>query len=64
MEWTEKETQNLKLAMMKKYGKTSIHSVAQELSISRQTIYKILKNSPYTEKQRENLRKWVKNSLN
>lgn len=60
MTFTDKDKENLKLAMIKKYGKTSMLTLANDLGVSRMAVNKAITNKPSFDKLREKLKEWIK----
>lgn len=59
MVFSEKDIQNLKLKMLNKYGKTSYSMLANELNVTRDAIYKAIKNDKSLDKLRCKLVEWI-----
>lgn len=60
MVFTEKDRNKLKIAMLKKYGKTSYKQLAEELGVSRTSIYNSINNEGSLDKLRERIIEWIK----
>lgn len=60
MTFTEKDKENLKVAMIKKYGRTSMLTLANELDVSRMAINNAITNKPSFDKLRERIKEWIK----
>lgn len=60
MVFTEKDRSKLKIAMLKKYGKTSYKQLAEELEVSRTVIYTAINNEGSLDKLRERIIEWTK----
>lgn len=50
---------DLKIAMIKKYGKTSYSQLANELKVSRTSIYQAISNKGSLDKLREKIVEWI-----
>lgn len=55
----EKDVENIKIAMVRKYGSVNFKKLAEELKISRQSIYNAIENKPYTENIKIKLKEWL-----
>lgn len=60
MTFTDKDKENLKLAMIKKYGKTSMLTLAKDLGVSRMAVNNAITNKQSFDKLREKLKEWIK----
>ena len=59
MEIKDKDIENLKVAMVRKYGSVNFKKLAEEIGFSRQSIYNAMKNLPYTEGIKIALKHWL-----
>ena len=59
MNFREKDLENLKIAMVRKYGAINIKRLAEEIGVSRQSIYNAIENKPYTENIKIKLKEWL-----
>ena len=59
MDFRKKDVENLKIAMIRKYGKVNFSILASELNISRQSIYNAIENKPYCENIKIKLKEWL-----
>ena len=59
MEIKEKDIENLKIAMIRKYGNVNIKRLAKEIGISRASIYNAMNNHPYSENIKVKLKEWL-----
>lgn len=62
MVFTDKDRSKLKIAMIKKYGKTSYKQLGDELGVSRIAIYTAINNEGSLDKLRERIVEWTKNN--
>lgn len=60
MVFKEKNRKDLKIAMLKKYGKTSYKSLSEELGVSRQAVYEAINNEGSLDKLRDRIAEWTK----
>jgi len=54
-----KDVENLKIAMVRKYGCINFSKLANEIGISRQSIYNAMENKPYTDNIKIKLKEWL-----
>ena len=54
-----RDVENIKIAMVRKYGSVNFTKLAEELKISRQSIYNAIDNKPYTENIKVKLKEWL-----
>ena len=59
MDFKEKDIENLKVVMIKKYGKTNFNQLAKELGFSRRSVYNAINNKPYCENVKQALKTWL-----
>lgn len=59
MIFKEKDTENLKIAMVKKYGNVNYSRLAKELNISRISIWNAINNKPYCDNIKQALKNWL-----
>lgn len=59
MTFKEKDVENLKIAMVRKYGNVNYSRLAKELNISRISIYNAIKNKPYCDNIKKILKEWL-----
>ena len=59
MDFKPKDVENLKIAMVRKYGAINIKRLAEEIGVSRQSIYNAFENKPYTENVKIKLKEWL-----
>ena len=60
MFFTEKDKENLKFVMIKKYGKTSMQTLSDELGVSRTALNKAVNNEGSFDKLKERIKEWIK----
>ncbi len=58
----QKDIEQLKIIMIKKFGKTSYVKLANDLGVSRTAIYKAKNNDPNFDKLRIKIKEWIKNN--
>lgn len=54
-----KDVENLKIAMVRKYGKINYSKLAKELNITRASIYNAINNKPYCDNIKIKLKEWL-----
>lgn len=59
MEFKEKDINNLKVTMIKKYGKTSYKKLSEELGVSRTAIYDAINNDSSMDSLRGKIKEWI-----
>lgn len=59
MKFRERDVDNLKIAMVRKYGQINYSKLAIELGISRRSIYNALNNKPYCDNIKLKLKEWL-----
>ena len=59
MDIKAKDIENIKIAMVRKYGSVNFKRLAEEIGISRQSIYNAIENKPYTENVKIKLKEWL-----
>ena len=59
MEINNKFIENLKIAMIRKYGVVDIKRLSKEIGVSRQSIYNAMNNHPYSENIKVKLKEWL-----
>lgn len=59
MEFRERDIENLKIAMVRKYGQINYSKLAQELGISRRSVYNAIQNKPYSDNIKIKLKEWL-----
>lgn len=59
MEFRKKDVENLKVAMVRKYGDVNFSKLARELNISRRSVYNAIQNRPYCENIKIKLKEWL-----
>ncbi len=59
MIFREKDTENLKIAMVRKYGEVNFSKLAKEIGVSRRSIYNAIKNNPYCDNIKKKLKEWL-----
>lgn len=55
----DKFIENLKIAMVRKYGCINFTRLAKEVGFSRQSIYNALENKAYTDNIKVKLKEWL-----
>ena len=60
MSFKPKDVEKLRLAMIKKFGKTSYQLLANELGVSRNAIYRAKNNEEGFDKLRARIKEWCK----
>lgn len=58
----QKDIEQLKIIMIKKFGKTSYVKLANDLGVSRTAIYKAKNNDPNFDKLRIKIKEWIKSN--
>jgi len=55
----ERDLENLKIAMVRKFGEINYSKLANEINVSRVSIYNAVRNKPYTDNIKKKLKEWV-----
>lgn len=63
MVFEKEDLDRLKVAMIRKYGKTSMQTLSVELGVSRTALQKAINNESSLDKLRERLMIWTKEIL-
>ncbi len=63
MVFEKKDVDALKIAMIKKYGKTSYQTLSEELGVSRTALSKAINNEGSFDKLKERLILWTKDNI-
>lgn len=63
MFFEKKDVDSLKIAMIKKYGKTSYQTLSEELGVSRTALSKAINNEGSFDKLKERLIAWTKENI-
>lgn len=63
MVFEKKDVDSLKIAMIKKYGKTSYQTLSEELGVSRTALSKAINNEGSFDKLKERLILWTKDNI-
>ena len=63
MVFEKEDLDRLKVAMIRKYGKTSMQTLSAELGVSRTALQKAINNEGSLDKLRERLMIWTKEIL-
>lgn len=59
MDFRERDIENLKIAMVRKYGEINYSRLAQEIGISRRSVYNAIQNRPYSDNIKIKLKEWL-----
>lgn len=63
MNFSKKDIDSLKFAMIKKYGKTSYQKLSEDLGVSRTALQKAINNEGSLDKLRERIKAWTLDNL-
>jgi len=63
MDFKKEDIDRLKIAMIKKYGKTSYQTLSDELGVSRTALNKAINNEGSLDKLKERIKAWTNNAL-
>lgn len=59
MNFRERDLENLKIAMVRKYGKINFSKLASEINVSRISVYNAVNNKPYSDNIKKKLKEWL-----
>ena len=59
MTFKPKDIENLKIAMVRKYGEVNFSKLAKEIGISRRSVYNAIQNKPYSDNIKVKLKEWL-----